>query len=739
MKKEGTTCEECTLKEFKYVKPYFAPVKQLPLLFVGQAPGAVETVTGIPFTGPAGKMLWRLLKEAGIDKLRVDISNVAKCAPPGDRKPTSQEITICKELLKQDIYDSKPKLIVALGDVAAKTLVGSAKIMSLRGTIEKLLPYFDYDCEVLCTLHPSFVMRQRQWIDIAVQDFMKALFYVIDDRPRVIREEPTLITEIDEYQLVTYLVNASKYPTAVDTETTGLNPRTDKVIGASLCHNDFEAIAFDLLPNDPKWEPLKHYLEDKNAPKITQNGQFDVAMLDGHGINVEGLVFDTRLAEHLISSDLPSSLDFLRSKYTDVKPYKPSMRERKNIAFWTREKRLNYGCHDALVTFLVYKKQLNEIDSGNLKVLHTIEIPLMYVVNEMEKRGVLVDTYALDKWEEQTKPEMERVVREYFDPIGLNPNSPKQLSQFFGIGSTGAEDLKAHIKRGHPQSKMMEVLLDYRDLQKTYSVYIEGIKERMEYGRIHTHYKAGGAGTGRLSSENPNLQNVPKALRNIYIPDPSNIFVEADYNQLELRVLAVVADERTMTKEIANGLNIHHKMGAIIFGKPWSDLEEKQRVWAKNVVFGTAYGRGPTAIARQFGCTIKEASEWQTACLQQYPGFLGYHQKQKAVFERTGKAFTPFGRSRPIQSVTQAFNSPIQSAGSDVCLTSLILLHNKGFRLMFTVHDSITIQADVKTFMDEADEMKRIMERPIEEMNFATFPVKVGAGYNWRVLEELKI
>lgn len=736
MKQGEEICNKCTLKDCKYVKPYFTPNKQLEILFVGQAPGKVETITGIPFTGPAGKMLWRLMHEAKINKLKVDITNVAKCAPPDDRKPTKDEMKLCKKFLKDDIHTSKPRLIVALGDVATKALVGKTKIQSLRGTIEQLNPEFDYPCPVLCALHPSFVMRQRQWIPIAIQDLEKALQYVVKGTIEVIGENCRFETDFDEHQLAEYLGRAKQWPTAFDTETTGLNPREHQVIGASLCFNEDTAIAFDLPMNDPKWEPLTKWLEDKDAKKITQNGQFDIAMLDAHGITVRGLAFDTRLAEHLISSDLPGSLDFLRSKYTTVKPYKPTPKEMREISSWSRGRRLEYGCKDALVTWLVSEKQKEVIDEGNMKVLQEIEIPLINVVNEMEKKGVLVDVEKLETLKAELQPKVERYKETYFDPIGVNPNSPKQLNELFGIVGTGEEVLRGHIKAGSKHKELMQIVLDYREAKKVLSTYVDGVLERLEYGRIHTHYKIGGAGTGRLSSENPNLQNVPKELRAIYIPDPGNVFVEADYSQLEVRVLAVIADEKTMLKEIADGVNVHHNMAKIIFGKDWEDLEEKHRVWTKNVVFGTAYGRGPTAIARQFGCKIKEAEEWQMACLKKYPGFTIYHQKQKSVFEKTGKAFTPFGRSRPVQTVTQAINTPIQSAGSDVCLTSLIMLHKHGFDLRFTVHDSITIQSDEKFHVEQASEIKQVMERNIPELNNNYFPVNIKHGTNWYELQE---
>lgn len=738
MRPNHECCQSCSLSDCGYVKPYFPETIQHNLLLVGQAPGKIETITGQPFTGPAGKMLWRLLKEANINKLKINISNVAKCAPPEDRKPNHIEIGICKHFLKEDIHTAKPGLILALGDVALKTLTGHNRIMSERGMFTDLLEEFDYPCKVLACLHPSFVMRQRQWIHIAIDDFKKAVDYTYTGVIQV-DDEPELIADADVVTLTRFLEEASKMPSAFDTETTGLNPRQDVVIGASVCFEHNRAIAFDLPRSDPRWVPFKKYLEDKHAKKITQNGQFDIAMLDAHGITVEALSYDTRLAEHLLSNNLPGNLDFLRSKYTSVKPYKPTKAEMKEIAHWSAERRNKYAALDALVTFQVYEKQLEDMDPGNMTVLQEIELPLAYVVNAMEKRGVQVDEDLLKTLGSELGPKAAAIEDKYFKPFDVNPRSPKQMKEYLGIETTGEAALKSHIKKNHPQSETMERLLEYRDLHKTYSVYIDGVAKRLEYGRIHTNYKLGGTDTGRLSSQNPNLQNVPKRMRIIYVPDAGQIFVEADYNQLELRVLAIIAQEETMINELWSGKSTHHAMGEIIFDRTWNKLTDRERVWTKNVVFGTAYGRGAVAIARQFGITIKQAEEWQKLCINRYAGLVRYRKNQEQQFFKKRMCNTPFGRTRVIDTVMQALNTPIQSSGSDVCLKAMIRLHEKGMKLCMTVHDSITVQADKSTFMDCANELKREMEMPVPELAGKSFPVNVSTGLNWKDMKDVSI
>ena len=176
-----------------------------------------------------------------------------------------------------------------------------------------------------------------------------------------------------------------------------------------------------------------------------------------------------------------------------------------------------------------------------------------------------------------------------------------------------------------------------------------------------------------------------------------------------------------------------------IFDKTWEDASDKEKVWTKNVVFGTAYGRGPTAIARQFGVAIKTAEQWQVACINKYPGLIRYRQKREAAFTKTGRSQTAFGRSRPIQTMMQALNTPIQSAGSDVCMTALIKLHELGFDLRLTVHDSIMIQVDERELKDIATSMRNVMQSRIKELNNMSFPVEVSYGDNWYAMKEMRI
>ena len=744
-KPTNTHCAECTLKDCGYVPPQIPLAPQFPILFVGQAGGATEDTTGVPFTGKTGKLLWRLLHESGFNKRRLWITNTVGCVPPDDRKPTNFEVDCCHAALHDLIHQLQPSLIIAMGDTATQALAGKGQIKSIRGSLYPLLPKWNYQCNVFCTLHPSFILRQRQWIETAVQDFQSALQVYLDGQAPAVQlssaytEDFTFIYNCSSSDLALKLEEYSKSETSFDIETPGeLNPRKAQVIAISFSPNEKEALAIELTKTDEKWEVMKRYLEDPRAKKITQNGQFDIACLETHDVFVKGLTFDTMLVEHLLNSDLPHTLDFLRSKYTRIEPYKPTKREMKTFDTWGYERRMRYSCLDALVTKQVALAQQELMTPIFWCILNEIDLPLIPVVNTMERKGMLVDVEMVALLHSQIEPQLAKMDQEIFAPLNLNPNSPTQLKKHFSIDTTGEDELQRLIKRGHPQADVMEAILYYRHLSKADRNYLVGMYTRLEQGRIHSHFSIPGTGTGRLSSNSPNLQNIPKELRIIYIADSEDhVLLDADYNQLEFKVIAVLAKERKVLDEIARGVNIHHKLGFEMFGKPWDELTDIQKLREKAVVFGTIGGRGERSIAMEFGIPTSLAKEWQDICFAQYPQFLVFKEQQMQAFQRGERIKTAYGRERVVRSVPQALNTPMQGSAGDVTKTSLIELHKLGVDLRLTVHDSIIIQARKEDQKDAYHTLKRVMERPIPELVDYQFTTKVGIGPNWYHLEEV--
>jgi len=498
-------------------------------------------------------------------------------------------------------------------------------------------------------------------------------------------------------------------------------------------------------PDDPRREVIKEFLEDPKKQKCWQNGSFDTGFLGEADVKDEGFVFDTRLAQQLLNSDLPSDLDFLRAQYTTIPPYKPPKAEMKQIAKWNRTKMLEYACWDAITTKVVMHKQQKLLSKAQVNLMQTLLIPLVRVINYMEHEGVLVDVNALAGLYSMCAPRTDEI-NEEFAQLGINPRSPKQLMKFFDLKSSDKDHLQAQIKRDHPKSNLMELTLEYRDLYNMQSKYLLGIYKRLLNGRIHTHFKIEGTGTGRLSSEDPNLQNVPEEMRAIYIPDPGHTWISGDYIQVELWTNAIIAEEDQMLKDLQDGVDIHYEICKVCF--PFTELihgdkrdfTHRQRIIAKAVVFGTAYGRSAWSIAREFAVTVVEAQDWQMKCINKYPKLATYKQKCENEFNRQGYLETPFGRRRYVTSVTQSYNFPIQSAAADVILRTLVLAGEEKLEPRLTVHDDILFQvpkAKAK-FNQHFKKIRKVMEHKVPELGGVSFKADYTTGINWCEMEAIK-
>ena len=475
-------CESCPLVDAKYVPTYLPRMQQYYCMFIGQAPGEVETYTKVPFTGPAGKTHWRILKEVGLDKQCFPHDNVVACYPgknptgTGDKKPSIKEQLCCLPRLKAAIHTCRPKLIVALGEEAMHALTRLSGISTQRGRIVDLDESFEYPCKVLIAFHPSFVMRSRQWIPTQAQLYNTIhQFFSPEGVPE--ESEPTLILDPTPEELQKYLDTDS--PVGCDTETTGLDILSDSIIGMSFSTTPDTAVAVAFTgPDDPRWPVIKTFLENPTKKKIWQNGSYDTSLLRYSTNNPfkatdQGFYFDTRLAQQLLASDLPTDLDYLRGEYTTIKPYKPSKKERKQIATWGKDRMLRYAALDAVTTLQVHNEQIKKLNTQEWKLLDELLIPLVYAIGRMEARGVLVSIENLTSLYMAALPEIERIEAK-FSEKGVNPRSPRQLLSFFGVKSTNEDVLEHYIKRNHPLKDWMEDLLKYRSLYKMTSVYLKG-------------------------------------------------------------------------------------------------------------------------------------------------------------------------------------------------------------------------------------------------------------------------
>jgi len=606
-------------------------------------------------------------------------------------------------------------------------------------------------------------MRLRHWVPLAVKNYQLVHAFFHGTVEEV--DEPEFCFDPHPELLEAYLNVSEGEIIDFDTETTGLNNRQDVILGWSFSTQDDTAMAVYLkqpIEEDPRYPVIKACLEDTKRRKCWQNGCFDTGFARSNNIIDENFYFDTRLAQQLLNSDLPSDLDFLRAEYTDIKPYKPSKADMKKMQTWPKERMLEYACWDAHTLREVRKKQVQHLSEGQVQVMQELLIPLSRAINAMEATGVLVDVETLAAIYSQIAPQLEEMALP-FHKLGLNPRSPVQMKPFFhkdhdGRMLTGGQKIKdtqeltleRQIKRAHPKAELMRLLLDYRKLQKLESTYLRGVFKRLENGRIHTHFKIEGTGTGRLSSENPNLQNVPHHMRVIYIADPGYVLVKGDYSQIELWVVAITIYNITgcdaMLKDLQAGEDIHYHACQLCWGTEREltgnrkdDYTEREQLIAKAMVFGTVYDRTAHSIALEFAVTRREAELWQMQLVNKYPGMARYKDHCETAFNRTGYLDTPFGRRRYLQTFRQGLNFPIQSTASDITLWAIVLLHQAGLDLLLSVHDDILIRSKEGEVEEDLKTFKRVMERTIPELNNMNFKAGFSTGENWTEMKEVEV
>jgi len=733
-------CSECTL-DGKMVLCYRPTRVQYPVLWVGQAPGKVEVVTGIPFTGGAGKTQYSLMKSAGLTKSDFAWTNIVQCKPPddgkgNDRAPTPQEIKCCIRHLYEEIWDIKPQLIVALGGPAMQVLTGQEGIMRQRGSFHPLKPEFEFECEVLCLLHPAFVMRQRQWFPIAISDLKLVHDFFLGNIQK--EREYEFLLDPTEAEIQSYISKGGVH--TVDIETTSLDPFEADLLGLSLSNSVDDAMAVYFISGDSRLEGIKKFLENSNIPKSFQNGSFDCkVLLQQAGIDVQGICYDTRLAEQLLNSDMPKDLDHLRAVYTKIKAYKPTKKEFKQMGSWPKEKLLEYNCWDSVCTYQVMEAQKRLLSAQEKELLETLLVPLIKPINSMELKGVKVDVDTLAALYAEHIPQSEILLNQIQQVAPINPNSPQQLREYFRTNDAQKLTLEHLIKKGHPESDLIDKILRYKDLTKGAGTFLKGVYDRLKDGRIHTQYNIEGTGTGRLSSENPNLQNVPKPYRAIYIPDdPASVFISGDYSQLELWVVALLGPCQELYDALMAGTDVHKTVEDAIDPYLPEGLKDRRRLIAKMLVFGTLYGMSPQTVARLQKVSVETARSWQELLFGKYPGLYKYTEDRKADAHQKGFVTTPWGRKRYVQTVPQALNAPVQSSASDVTLSSINdAYYNYNLDLRLQVHDEIVIHSTLKDYEEQAILLKESMERPIKQMFNHRFKAKIAVGYDWYNLQEV--
>lgn len=564
-----------------------------------------------------------------------------------------------------------------------------------------------------------------------------------------------------------------------DTETTGLDPLTAELVGIAFSWEAGKGfyIPFPESKSEAQVliEELRPFFENKSIEKIGQNLKYDIKVLDKYDIKVAGKLFDTMLAHYLINPDMRHNMDVLAETYLNYTPVSITEligkkgKNQKSMRDVPVDDQTEYAVEDADVTLQLkqhFEKELDE--AGTRKLFDEIEIPLLRVLAAMEVEGINLDVDFLKSLSGDLNADIERLTSEIFAEAGeeFNIGSPKQLGEILfdkmklvekpkktktGQYST-AEDVLSYLAKDHP---IIQKVLDYRGLSKLKSTYVDALPEQVASdGRVHTDYMQTVAATGRLSSNNPNLQNIPirtergRQVRKAFVPrDKNHTLLAADYSQIELRIIAALSEEENMIQAFTNGEDIHASTAAKVFNVPLSEVTREQRSNAKTVNFGIIYGVSAFGLSNQTDLSRSEAKELIDNYYKSYPKLRNYMSDLVGYARENGYVKTVLDRRRYLNGINSsnavvrgaaernAVNAPIQGSAADIIKIAMINIFNKlensdyKTKMLLQVHDELVF--DVPN--DELEDLKELIKTEMESAFKMTVPldVEVGLGENW--------
>lgn len=717
---------------------------------VGESPGRQEAREGRPFVGRSGQLLRAVLTDHGVDPNLIWITNAVLCFT--GETPTPEAITSCRPRLLDELHAYGPSKILALGNSSLQSLFpGAQGIMAARGRPRW---HDELKCYVVPSVHPAAVLRAPDLVRDLATDI--ALWAELPER-----HEPVEVHEGLTYSVVSTRRGLQQmrrairqaHHVALDIETTGLNPRSDRLLTIGIATAPDQLFVIPGLIDST----LKAILEDTSPRWVAHNGaQFDAPFLRACGVDWHP-GFDTLLAHYTLDERQGShGLKQLAAQYFMAPDYAVDV---KNVADVPLEDLEWYQALDVHYTHRLYDRLHGELERENLLRVHDeLLLPAAEALSIVEETGVKVDPEYLGQLRVQFEGELHELLDQIKASAGtpLNPNSPKQVQTILvaqGVLPRGSSTGREVLEPLQSRSPLVKLILDYRLKSKLLSTYVDGLLDRVDPvdGRVHADFLLFGTETGRLSSRNPNLQNIPQLvgpiIRRAFVAEPGYILVEADYSQLELRIAAYYSRDRVLLKAYREGLDIHTQVAADVFRVPYDKVTYEQRYIAKYIDFGIIYGRQAHSLATgELQCSVAEAQSYIDRFLSQFPDLRAWIRQQQAQAIEQGFVETPFGRRRRFPLVTdenvgdiqrQSVNTPIQSLASDVCLTSLTRLVNtldlRKCRPVSTVHDSIlfeVLEAEVDRYVEIIrTEMETGCPIPITD----TVPLKVDLkiSHSW--------
>ncbi len=576
---------------------------------------------------------------------------------------------------------------------------------------------------------------------------------------------------------------------AFDFETTGPDPMAARPIGISFSLQEGNAyyIAFkregagltkpktaDELDRNDVLQQLKPIFEDETVKKVGQNIKYEYIILYNYGIDLKGIYFDTMIASYLLRPSKPNhNLDDIAMEYLDYKmiPLSDligSGKKEITLEDVPLEKVCKYSCEDADVTFRLMKKLEKQLkEKGLYNLFAEVEIPLITVLAKMEIAGVALDTKFLGNISKEMEKRLFSITKDIYGMAGteFNINSHQQLSHVLferlrlpvvKRTKTGISTDEAVLRKLQAQHRIIGLILEYRTLAKLKSTYVDTLPQLInkKTGKIHTSFNQTVTATGRLSSSNPNLQNIPiktdvgRRIRKAFIPlHKEDILISADYSQIELRILAHLSNDKNLINAFKKGYDIHTYTAQRIFGVKEKEVTKKMRAQAKTVNFGIIYGMSPYGLSRDLGIDVSEAENFINNYFQRYAEVKKYLKHQIEYARSKGYVTTILNRRRYIPEINSknvtvrqfsertAVNTPIQGSAADLIKVAMLriakTLDERKLKstMILQVHDELLFEVK----MNEAPIMREIIKREMEGVFKLKVPITVhiGEGKNW--------
>ena len=612
--------------------------------------------------------------------------------------------------------------------------------------------------------HPGLTPRRQISVESAPIDYQTILTQSQLDE---------WITRIDAAPIV-----------SLDTETTGLNPMQAELVGISFSIAPHQAAYLPLshcyagappqLATNLVLDTLRQWIENPEKPKLGQNLKYDKHIFANHGLQLNGIVHDTLLQSYVLESHRPHNMDSLALHHLGVKTISYDEVTGKGVSRINFnqvdiERATQYAAEDADITMQLHQHLHPQIE-GDTKlshIYHILEMPVLEVLFEIERNGVLLDIKLLEVQSRELGEKMLLLEQQAFAIAGqpFNLNSPKQIQEILfnqlklpiikktpgGVPSTD-EDALQKLALDYP---LPQILLNYRSLAKLKSTYTDKLPRMVDSktGRVHTNYAQAVAVTGRLTSNEPNLQNIPvrtaegRRIREAFIAPSGHSIISADYSQIELRIMAHIAQDAGLLRAFAAGEDIHRATAAEVFGVPLEAVDNEQRRYAKIINFGLIYGMSEFGLASQLGIERAAARAYMDRYFARYPGVADYMQRTREVAKSNGYVETVFGRRLWLPEINSpngnrrqgaeraAINAPMQGTAADIIKLAMIAVHNwlthekLSSKLIMQVHDELVLEVPD----NEIELVKRELPKLMCGVAHLDVPllVETGVGPNW--------